>query len=57
MSSQRFCERLLLEQRVVCIPGSAFGECGEGFIRVAYTCGEEKLLEALERLRTFCAKI
>ena len=36
LSSVEFCNRLLDEQKVVCIPGSAFGECGEGFIRIAY---------------------
>ena len=54
MSSVDFCNTLLDEQKLVCIPGSAFGECGEGFMRVAYTTVEEKLDEALLRLKTFC---
>ena len=43
------------EQRVVCIPGSAFGECGEGFIRIAYTCSDANLQEAIRRIAAFCA--
>ncbi len=56
MDSLTFCNRLLEEERVVCIPGSAFGECGEGFIRVAYTAEKEKISEALERLAAFCQR-
>lgn len=56
MDSLTFCNRLLEEERVVCIPGSAFGECGEGFIRVAYTAEKEKITEALERIRAFCKR-
>ena len=54
LSSTEFCNRLLDEVGVVCIPGSAFGACGEGFIRICYTCGEEDLREALARIRRFC---
>lgn len=54
MSSTEFCNRLLDEQAVVCIPGSAFGECGEGFIRISYTCSEDDLREAIRRLSVFC---
>lgn len=54
MSSKEFCDRLLEEQHVVCIPGSAFGSCGEGFIRIAYTCSDEALAEAIERIKAFC---
>lgn len=57
LSSAEFCDRLLDEAKVVCIPGSAFGDCGEGFIRIAYTCNEEDLYEALSRLKTFCENI
>ena len=55
LSSVNFCNRLLDEQRVVCIPGSAFGECGEGFIRIAYTCSDANLQEAIRRIAAFCA--
>ena len=54
LSSTDFCNRLLDEQKVVCIPGSAFGACGEGFIRIAYTCSEDDLHEALRRIARFC---
>lgn len=57
MSSVEFCNRLLEEQAVVCIPGSAFGECGEGFIRISYTCSEEDLREAVRRISVFCTKL
>ncbi len=54
LDSRTFCERLLEEQKVVCIPGSAFGACGEGYIRIAYTNDEESIRTAVERIRTFC---
>ena len=57
MSSYEFCNRLLDEAKVVWIPGSAFGECGEGFARVAYTCSEEHLQEAIVRVRDFCERL
>lgn len=56
LTSAEFCNRLLEEERVVCIPGSAFGECGEGFIRIAYTCAESQLSEALARIKRFCSR-
>ena len=56
MSSEDFCNRLLDEEHVVCIPGSAFGACGEGFVRIAYTCSDADLMEAIARIRRFCAK-
>lgn len=57
LSSAEFCNRLLDEERVVCIPGSAFGQNGEGYIRISYTCSEKDLLEALARLKHFCSKL
>ena len=57
MDSVTFCNRLLDEARVVWIPGSAFGECGEGFARVAYTCSEKDLHEAINRIRAFCQQL
>ena len=57
LSSAEFCSRLLDEQKVVCIPGSAFGECGEGFIRIAYTCADEDIQTALNRLARFCSTL
>ncbi len=57
ISSEEFCGRLLEEQRVVCIPGSAFGDCGEGFIRLSYANGEKNLEEALRRMETFVGSL
>lgn len=57
LTSRDFCDRLLEEQHVVCIPGSAFGACGEGFIRISYTCEEANIREAMHRLFRFCEKL
>ena len=57
LSSKEFCDRLLDEQAVVCVPGSAFGDVGEGFIRMAYTASVEKIEEAMERIKAFCASL
>ena len=53
MSSEEFCERLLSEQKVAVVPGNAFGESGEGFIRVSYAYSLKHLLEALKRIEAF----
>ena len=53
MTSERFCELLLREQKVVCVPGTAFGACGEGHIRCCYATALDKLTEALGRIATF----
>ena len=57
MSSEEFATRLLREEKVAVVPGSAFGECGEGFARVAYTCSEKDLYLALERVKIFCGSL
>ena len=57
MDSETFCNRLLDEQRVVCVPGNAFGECGEGYIRVSYSGETGSVIEAIERIREFCKDI
>ncbi len=49
--SASFCERLLKEAGVLCTPGNGFGESGEGYIRFALTVPEERLEEAVERIR------
>lgn len=56
MSSETFCNKLLEEAKVVCVPGNAFGECGEGFMRVSYTADEVELEEAINRIDKFCRK-
>lgn len=53
MNSDEFCERLLLEEKVLAVPGNAFGECGEGFIRACYAASMEDIMEAIKRIRRF----
>ena len=53
LTSEVFCERLLREQKVVAVPGTAFGQSGEGHIRCSYATGLNKLQEALERMAKF----
>lgn len=53
LTSEEFCARLLKEQAVVCIPGNAFGESGEGYIRCCYATDIEKLKEAFKRIQVF----
>lgn len=57
LDSKTFCDRLLDEARVVCIPGCAFGQVGEGYIRIAYTATTEDIIEACARIKNFCAKL
>jgi aminotransferase len=53
MDDTAFSERLLEEERVAMVPGSAFGDSGAGFVRASYATAYEKIEEALERLRRF----
>jgi len=53
LSSEEFCERLLVEQKVACIAGNAFGASGEGFVRMCYAASMENLEEALRRIGPF----
>lgn len=53
LSSDEFCERLLKEKKVATVPGNAFGECGEGFIRVSYCNSLGNLKIALSRIKEF----
>jgi aminotransferase len=53
MSSEEFAERLLFEEKVAVVPGSAFGAAGEGFVRCAYCTAQEKIEEALVRMERF----
>ena len=57
MDSTTFCNRLLDEQKVVCVPGNAFGECGEGYVRVSYSGETSSVIEAIERIRKFCKSL
>jgi aminotransferase len=53
MDENEFAERLLQEERVAVVPGSAFGEAGRGFVRCSYATAYEKIEQALERMRRF----
>ncbi len=53
LDSEAFCERLLREQKVAAVPGTAFGACGEGHIRCTYATGMDQLREAVRRLAAF----
>ncbi len=53
LSSEEFCERLLLEQKVAVVPGHAFGACGEGHVRISYSYSMNHLREAIARIRIF----
>jgi aminotransferase len=53
MDEQTFAEKLLMEERVAVIPGTAFGDCGTGFVRACYATAYEKIEEALERMHHF----
>lgn len=53
LSSEEFCEKLLIEQKVACIAGNAFGESGEGFVRMCYAASMHDLKEALRRMGLF----
>lgn len=56
MTSEEFCQRLLEEEHVAVVPGNAFGESGEGFVRVSYAYSIENLQAALERIAKFIEK-
>lgn len=57
LSSDEFCEQLLLKYHVAVIPGSAFGESGEGYIRASYCYSVEHIEEALHRIEKFINEI
>lgn len=57
MSSEEFCLRLLNEEKIACVPGSAFGAGGEGYIRISYCYSMEELKKALLGLKEFIEKL
>lgn len=57
LTSAEFTDRLLHEQRVAVVPGTAFGEAGEGFVRLSYAAGEETIDRALEGIGAFLASL
>jgi aminotransferase len=56
MTSEEFAEKLLMEEKVAVIPGSAFGQCGEGYIRCCYATSLPEIEEALKRMGRFVQK-
>ena len=57
MSSEEFALRLLHEEKVACVPGTAFGNGGEGYLRLSYCYSDEELNESLNRLEKFIKKL
>lgn len=57
MTSDEFANRFLQEEKVAVVPGTAFGDCGEGFIRISYAYSMERLKEAIGRLERFVARL
>lgn len=57
MTSDEFATRLLYEEKIAVVPGTAFGACGEGFLRISYAYSIEDLKEALARMEQFVTRI
>lgn len=57
LSSEEFAERLIMAKRVAVVPGNAFGDCGEGFIRVSYCYSIDNIKEAIKRIGEFVKEI
>ncbi len=57
LSSEEFCSRLLEEEKVAVVPGTAFGDSGEGFVRISYAYSLDALKEALGRVRRFTERL
>ncbi len=53
LTSEQFCEKLLYEKNVAVVPGNAFGESGEGFIRVSYAYSLNHIMQALSKIEEF----
>ena len=57
MTSEEFAERFLREEKVAAVPGTAFGDSGEGFLRISYAYSLERLEEAMKRFARFAEKL
>ena len=57
MTSEEFCEKLLYAKKVAVIPGTAFGESGEGYVRVSYSYSVNHLVTALKRIEEFLSEL
>ena len=57
MTSDEFATKLLKTKKVAVVPGTAFGDCGEGFIRISYAYSLENLKEAVDRIEVFIQEL
>lgn len=57
LSSEEFANRLLREQKLAVVPGTAFGDCGEGFLRISYAYSIDNLKLGLERIERFISTL
>lgn len=57
LTSEEFCERLIYSHRVAVIPGSAFGECGNGYVRISYAYSIRNIQQALDRIEAFLQEL
>ena len=57
LTSEQFCEKLLYEEKVAIVPGTAFGDCGEGFARISYAYSVKHITQALEKMEKFVKKL
>ncbi len=57
LTSEEFAERLLREEKVAVVPGTAFGDCGEGFLRISYAYSLENLKIALDKIKAFIGRL
>lgn len=57
ITSEEFATRLLHSQKLAVVPGDAFGDCGEGFLRISYAYSLEELKEAMGRIRVFIKEL
>jgi aminotransferase len=56
LTSEQFCDEFLMQQHVACVPGTAFGASGEGFIRISYATATRDIERALEKMDVFVKK-
>lgn len=57
LNSEDFCERLLKQKQVAVIPGNAFGDCGESFVRISYSFSLKHIIEAMNRMEEFIQEL
>ena len=57
LTSEEFCERLLYEEKCAIVPGTAFGDCGEGYARISYAYSMAHIEEALKKIKRFVDKL